>query len=95
MGGNLPYEFLPNFPLPNADPIVAPFAANIDTTVTGSVRYTNLTSDHYSDRDDVSSFINSQTNDYLFTGSDMMIVEWDAVPQYNSQTSVSGNVFAF
>ena len=92
MGGNLPYDTLPNFPLPNSDSIVAPFGADSDTTQTGSVRYTHLTSGSYSDLEAVTSFINSQINSFYFSGSDMMIVEWDAVPQY-SESSVSEKPF--
>ena len=82
MGGNLPYDTLPNFSLPNSDSIVAPFAADIDTTQAGSVKYTNFTSSHSQDLDTVTSFINSQANSFDFSGSDMRVVEWEAVPQY-------------
>ena len=94
MGGNLPYDALPNFPLPNSDSIVAPFAADIDTTQAGSVQYTHLTSDssHSQDLNTVTLFINSQTNNYDFSGYELMIVEWDAVPLH-SESSVSGTFF--
>ena len=88
MGGNLPYDALPNFPLPNSDSIVAPFAANIDTTYTGSVRYTNLTSPNLFELDAINSFINSQAGSYVFSGANMIVVEWDTVPQH-FESSVS------
>ena len=83
------YETLPNFPLPNSYSIVAPFAADIDTTYTGSVQYTDFTSDYNSYIIAVTSFINSEIdNEYIFSAASMMVVEWNTVPKH-SQSSVS------
>ena len=92
MGGSLPYVTLPNFPLPNSNSVVAPFAADIDTSHGGSVRYTNFSS-FQSDLEDVNSFINSQIDGGQFSysefyGTEMMVVEWDNVPK-DLESSVS------
>ena len=60
--------------------IVAPFAADIDITRRGSVKYTQFTtSDSQMSR--VSSFIRSQTRN-SFYGTRMMVAEWNGVRKY-------------
>ena len=41
MGEFPKFNDVPNFPLPDNGMIVAPFGADIDTTITGSVLYTS------------------------------------------------------
>ena len=84
-----PYETLPNFPLPNSSSIVAPFAADIDTTLAGSVRYTDFSSAYNSHIIAVTSFVNAEIdNEYVFSAASMMVVEWNTVPK-DSQSTVS------
>ena len=62
--------------------VVAPFAADIDTTRTGSVKYTQLTTSDSSQMIRVSSFIQSETGN-SFYGTRMMVAEWNGVPKYH------------
>ena len=71
--------------------IVAPFAANVDITYTGSVLYTdfNAYSSSSSAMNNVNAFIQSRSYWYeRFSGDRMMVAEWRQVPQRN-QNSVS------
>ena len=61
--------------------VVAPFAADIDTSRTGSVKYTQFTTSDSSQMSRVSSFIRSET-DNSFYGTRMMVAEWRGVPKY-------------
>ena len=61
---------------------VAPFAANIDTSRVGSVKYSQFTVSDYSQMRRVSRFIRSQTGN-SFYGSSMMVAEWNDVPEYD------------
>ena len=61
--------------------IVAPYAADIDTSVTGTVRYTEFMSNRFNLLD-VSNFIEEETG-VTFEGTRMMVAEWDGVAQYN------------
>ena len=84
------YSTLPPFPLADSDMVVAPFAAHINTSTTGSVLYTNfLRSYEYgSQLISITDFIQSHTGDEFFYGSRMMVAEWNNVPLY-SGSSVS------
>ena len=69
---------LDNIPGPYNYSVVAPFAADIDTTKTGTVKYTNVTFDYHK-MSVVSAFIRDETGDFFF-GSKMIVAEWDRVP---------------
>ena len=79
--------------LANVDPstcsLVAPYLANIDIGIAGTVQYTDF--DTYSSSGSsmtiVSSFIQGQTGDN-FSGTKMMVAEWNGVPEA-SRSSVS------
>ena len=62
--------------------IVAPFAADIDTSTTGYVTYTSFSAFPLFDdqMDDVASFIESHNGDDFFSPSRMMVAEWNGVP---------------
>ena len=63
MGEFPKFNDVPNFSLPDNGMIVAPFGADIDTTITGSVLYTSNLGilDSYSIKQDVSDFIRANT----------------------------------
>ena len=73
--------------IPGTNNIVSPYGADIDTGVAGTVRYTGFTTNYYTQRNTVSSFIRTSTGD-SFYGTRMMVVEWDGVARY-SGSSVS------
>ena len=79
MGEAPQYSSLDNFPGSSSYSVVAPFAANIDTSRAGSVKYTQFTTSD-SQMSTVSSFIRSETGD-SFYGTRMMVAEWDGVPE--------------
>ena len=81
MGETPQYSSLDNFPGSSSYSVVAPFAADIDTTRTGSVIYTQFTTSDSSQMFRVSSFIRSQTGN-SFYGTRMMVAEWNGVPEY-------------
>ena len=66
--------------IPGSLKIVSPYGANIDTRISGSVRYTDGFINHHSQMGTVSSFIRSWTND-SFHATRMMVAEWDGVAQ--------------
>ena len=68
---------LDNFPGPSSYSVVAPFAADIDTSSTGSVRYSESFSS--TEIDQVSAHIRSETGAYFY-GTWMMVAEWNNVP---------------
>ena len=78
---------LSTFPaIPKTNNIVSPYGAHIDTSLAGRVRYMPFTSNNYQLMS-VSSFIESQTG-FSFSGTTMMVAEWDHVAKYGG-TSVS------
>ena len=83
MGGTPQFTALPNFPISNNAMIVAPFGADIDTSVTGEVRYADISQfgvlNSYDVMRDMSDFIIANTLDDFFRGKDMMVAEWDFV----------------
>ena len=81
MGETPRYLSLVNFPGFSSYSVVAPFAADIDTTSRGSVKYTQFTTSDYTQMNTVSSFIRSQTGN-SFYGTRMMVAEWNGVPKY-------------
>ena len=69
---------LENFPGPSGYSVVAPFAAaDIDTSITGSVRYSESFSGTIMNK--VSAHIRSETEVYFY-GTWMMVAEWNNVP---------------
>ena len=78
-----PYHSLDPFPLRDDNWIVAPFAADIDTTTYGSVRYTDAVFD-YDPLISVENFINEETGNQAFDASAMIVAEWDDVPHLSS-----------
>ena len=65
--------------LPGTENIVSPYGSNINTSLGGSVRYTEFTTDH-PQMVRVSDFINEVTG-HDFHGTTMMIVYWDSVAE--------------
>ena len=70
--------------------VVAPYDADIDPEIAGTVRYTQFTTNDYTQMSRVSSFIRDQTNN-SFYGTRMMVAEWDGVAEYRG-FSVSSTV---
>ena len=75
--------------IPGTSPIVAPYAANINPEIAGTVRYTQFTTTDFQ-MSRVSSFIQSQAGN-SFYGTRMMVAEWDSVAEH-SGLSVSSAV---
>ena len=71
--------------IPGSSGVVAPYAADIDTTFLGTVRYKRFTITD-SQMSTVSSFIRSEMNS-TFEGSTMMMAEWIDVPKRFSSVS--------
>lgn len=73
-----------NIDSPNS--VVAPYGADIDTRIAGIVLYTHVI-DNGTDLLDVSDFIEDEINvmgsSFSFTGTRMIIAEWNGVAQYN------------
>ena len=68
--------------------IVAPFAADITTSSTGSVRYNTFTTGDYNIKR-VSSFIRSELGG-SFSGTWMVAADWNYVPlYYGSRVSIT------
>ena len=79
------YPSLSTFPSPSGYSVVAPFAADITTSNTGYVRYSEYITN--SQLNDVSEHIRSETGT-SFNGTWMLVAEWNGVP-LSSQSSVS------
>ena len=79
---------LHNIPGPSSYSVVAPFAADIDTSSTGSVRYNESFSSTV--MKEVSTYIRSKTG-VPFYGTWMLVAEWNGVP-LSSQSSVRSRV---
>ena len=77
-------------PGPSSNLLVAPFAADIDTTRRGSVKYTQFTTSD-SQMNTVSSFIRSETGN-SFYGTRMMVAEWNGVPKYQGSIVSSADL---
>ena len=84
------YSSLDNSSLPSS--YVAPFAANIDTSWVGSVKFTPVPVYDYNQIRRVSRFIRTQTGD-SFYGSRMIVAEWNGVPEYDGSIVSIYNVF--
>ena len=94
MGETPRYSCLKNFPGSSSYSVVAPFAADIDTTSRGSVKYTEFTTFDSSQMSTVSSFIRSQTGD-SFNGTGMMVAEWNGVPKYQGSIVNSADLLQY
>ena len=79
--GSYHYPLLRSFPGPSRYSVVAPFAADIDTSNTGSVRYTDFGTYH-PQKSAVNDFIRNQAGKN-FHGTSMMVAEWNSVPLYS------------
>ena len=79
--------FLTTPTIPGDSRIVSPYGANINTNIAGTVRYTTGFSSSHPKMSSVSSFIRTRTGD-SFSGTRMMVVEWDGVP-LRGRSSVS------
>ena len=91
MGETPQYSSLENFPGSSSYSVVAPFAADIDTTSRGSVKYTEFTTSDFTQMDSVSSFIESETGDDFY-GTRMMVAEWNDVPKYQGSIVSSADL---
>ena len=87
MGESPPYSSWSLFPGPS---VIAPFAADITISMTGSVKYTQFTSDE-SQLNAVNSFIQSETESN-FQGTRILVAEWNSVPQWNRLPVSLGHV---
>ena len=85
MGETPQYLSLNNFPGSSSYSVVVPFAADIDTSLTGSVKYTQFTTSDSSQMSTVSSFIRSETGN-SFYGTKMIVAEWNGVPELGEST---------
>ena len=91
MGQISKFNSIPNFPLPDNGMIVAPFGADIDTTITGSVLCTSQFRilDSYNIMWDVEHFIRANTLDDYFFATNMIVAQWDYVaPKGGSPVSI-------
>ena len=68
--------------IPGTSSIVAPYAADINPNIAGTVQHTQFTSTDYTQMSRVSSFIRDQT-DNSFYGTTMMVAEWEGVAKYS------------
>ncbi|CAI8021019.1 Low-density lipoprotein receptor-related protein 4 [Geodia barretti] len=84
--GTLSIVISPN--IPGTSNIVSPYGGDIDTRTTGSVLYTQITTTD-SQISSVSSFIRSQTSAGSFFGARMMVAEWNSVPVYSRNSSIT------
>ena len=81
---------------PSFCPVVAPYAADIDLDIGGTVRYTDF--DAYSSSGSsmtrVSRFIQDETGD-SFYGTRMMVAEWNGVSKYSVSLIRHTNEWAY
>ena len=63
--------------IPGSSNLVSPYGADIDTGIAGAVRYTLFLTSHPEMRN-VSEFISTKMG-VSFTGTGMMVAEWDGV----------------
>ena len=64
--------------IPGTNSIVSPYGADIDTSVTGTVRYTTEFITYYPGY--YYNPYSPRTLDYILNGARIMVVEWDCVP---------------
>ena len=72
---------------PSSCSVVAPYGADINTQIAGSVQYTDFYtySSSGSAMSTVSSFIRDETGDYFY-GNRMMVAEWNGVAEYDGSS---------
>ena len=65
--------------------IVAPYGADIDTTISGTVRYADFSQFTWPNTHttEVTNFIRANTLDDYFLAHSMMVAEWDIVSRRN------------
>ena len=83
MGNIVEYSKIEDIPTPGYS-IVAPFAANTDTTHTGFIRWKTFFS-HELQTIFINTYIRSRL-DVSFNGTWMLVVDWDNVPAYLGPT---------
>ncbi|CAI8021007.1 Vitellogenin receptor [Geodia barretti] len=72
--------------IPGSNSVISPYGADIDTTIAGTVRYTNGFRGDHPQMSSVSEFIRSNTGDDYFAGSNMLVVEWNGVAKYSGSS---------
>ena len=65
---------------PNSCSVVAPYGADINTDIAGTVSITDF--DFHNSITSVNGFIRNETGD-IFFGTQMMVAEWSSVSKYN------------
>ena len=70
--------------IPGSSNVVSPYGADIETRTVGTIRYTGFLTSHPEMRN-VSDFINTKIGG-SFTGTRMMVAEWDHVAKYGSRS---------
>ena len=85
MGETPQFSSLKGLPGSSSYSVVAPFAADMDTSSKGSVKYAWFTTSDPSEINRVSTFIRSETGD-SFYGRAMMVAEWNDVPKHQGST---------
>ena len=63
--------------IPGSTNVVSPYGADIDTGIAGTVRYTGFLTNH-PEINNVNYFISTKKT-LFFTGTRMMVAEWDGV----------------
>ena len=63
--------------IPGSTNVVSPYGADIDAVIAGTVRYTGILTNH-PEINKISYFISTKKELY-FTGTRMMVAEWDGV----------------
>ena len=67
--------------IPSTSNVVVPYGADLDPSEGGTVRYTGFITD-YTRLNTASSFIRSQSGS-SFSGTRMMIAQWNNVPRFS------------
>lgn len=80
--------------IPDTNDIVAPYAADIDPSIAGTVRYTQFSSSSSSQISTVSRFIRSQLSN-SFYGTEMMVAQWYGVAEYSGSSVSLYNVHVY
>ena len=86
--GTIPSSIPPT--IPGSRNVVSPYGADIDTGIAGTVRYTRFLTSHPEMRN-VSEFISTKMG--AFTGTRMMVAEWDGVAKSGGSSVSSVTVY--
>ena len=87
--GTIPSSSPPT--IPGSINVVSPYGADIDTGIAGAVRYTRFLTSHPEMRN-VSEFISTKMG-VSFTGTRMMVAEWDGVAKSGGSSVSSVTVY--